>query len=176
MEFPADRIASMTAPEVNKAIEMINRCFKSLLEHKDNPGPWLELESKTSFYCNCQPFAASYLLATSLDQATCTQPNLKEWKDNYQQCVLSLKKHNLERYNEKEFHFSEKSQFMLKELESLAQNPFMRELTKQMITMLDQNPQRIDKIKKAMKSSDPFVMLAAMFENPQPAEMMPDVD
>ena len=56
-----------TVQQINKTIEMINLCSKSLLQ-SDNPSTWLEQASKTIFYRNCHLFSASYFLITTIDQ------------------------------------------------------------------------------------------------------------
>jgi hypothetical protein len=129
--------------ETNRMIELLNLFFYLLLQHSDSPKAWLEQETK--FYSNCHPFAASYFLITHLDQATCDQVNLNqkliaEWKDNYQKCVLLLKKQNLNLYNETEFPFSKTWQFIMEQAKMLAQNPAIMEQAKMMWGSLAQNP------------------------------------
>lgn len=151
---------------LNSTIGYINQFFKSLLAQSANPGPWLERESKTPFFCKTHPFGASCFLMTNLDRAAAIRPRLNqgllaEWKDNYQQCVLLLKRRGLDRYNETEFPFSEQ----FKPAVSLAQT--MGESL--------QNPQVVESMRQQFSSfiQDPeAVMNQLQAQNPQAAEML----
>ncbi|HEY5236365.1 MAG TPA: hypothetical protein VIJ14_09325 [Rhabdochlamydiaceae bacterium] len=165
MEIPADEIVRI-GQDVNRTIGLINLNFKYLLERSENPGPWMEQESKTPFYRNYHPFAASCFLMTYLDQAACIHVHLKpkliaEWKDNYQKCVVLLKRHGLDRYNETEFPFSGEYKLAI-------------EQAKMMNGILAQNPQHRDAMKMAVKAfaENPNAMKEAMAQNPQMEEMM----
>ena len=159
----------------NKTIEMINLCFKSLLQ-SDNPSAWLEKESKTPFYQNCHLFAASYFLITTIDQ----EPSLldlldskliAEWKHNYQECIVLLKKYGLDQYNETEFPFSWMGKLTLNMTKALLSN----DVVKNVMTEMRQNPQLVEMAKKDMRafeSGDPMAKMAKMVQNPQFAEMM----
>jgi hypothetical protein len=161
--------------QINKTIEMINLCFKSLLQ-SDNPSTWLEQASKTIFYRNCHLFAASYFLITTIDQEISLMNLLDskliaEWKDNYQNCVILLKKYGLDQYNETEFPFSEMGKFSINMIKAL----FGNDAIKNIMTEMMQNPQLQEKLKKDMKAfnEDPEKMIAQMMTpNPQLAEMM----
>jgi hypothetical protein len=164
-----------TVLQINKTIEMINLCFKSLLQ-SDNPSTWLEQESKTLFYRNCHLFAASYFLITTIDQTTSLQELLDskliaEWKDNYQKCVVLLKKYDLDQYNETEFPFSEMTKFAFQMTKAL----FSNDAVKKGIAEMTQNPQFKEKMQRDMEAfnEDPEKMMAQMMtQNPQLAEMM----
>jgi hypothetical protein len=134
---------------VNEAIEMLNLFFKSLLQNSDNLGLWLEQESKTSFYRNCHPFAASYSLETSLNQATRLHKYLnrvliEEWEDNNRLCVALLKSNGLDQYNATKFPFSENGQLMLEE-------------SKQLNEILTKHPYLIETFKMGFKKMDSFI-------------------
>ncbi len=164
-EVPDEEIARV-GYEANRIIGMINRHFKFLLGHAENPGLWLEQESKTPSYRRCHPFAASCFLMTYLPQASSITSHLTpalvaEWKDNYQRCVILLKKHGLDQYNETEFPFS--AQF----------RPVIQQ-AKMMSGLLAQNPQHVDALKAAVKTvaENPAAIMDIMAKNPQLEEMM----
>ncbi len=174
MKGSADDTAE-TVKRTNKNIEMINLCFKSLLQ-STNPSAWLEQESKTVFYSKCHFFATSYFLITTFEQ----EPSLlnlldskliAEWKDNYQKCVVLLKKYGLDQYNETEFPFSYMTKLTLNMTKTLLGN----DEVKNMMAELMQDPQAQERMKKEMEAfqnGDHKAMIEKMTQNPQFAEMM----
>ncbi len=179
----------------NRCIRPINLFFKSLLAQSANPGPWLESEGTTSFFGNIHPFGASCFLMEHLDKAKPIHPYLNqalltEWKDNYQQCVLLLKRNRLDRYNETEFPISEKFKptiSMAQMADEQCQDPQTAELVREQMSsfakdpegMIDklqpQNPELAEMMRAQMKAlrSDPQGMLNQMqAQNSQLAEMM----
>ncbi len=181
-----------TVQQINKTIEMINLCFKSLLQ-SDNPSTWLEQESKTPFYRNCHLFAASYFLQETSLLNLLDSKLIAEWKDNYQNCVILLKKYSLDQYNETEFPFSWENKLCINMIKGMSNNdavkngvakmtqdPQFQEMMKRdfiafnedpekmMSQMMTPNPQQMG----ALGNGDPMAMMAEMAQNPQFAEMM----
>jgi hypothetical protein len=160
----AERIA-LFGQDANTAIGMVNHHFKSLLEHADNPGPWLKQQSQTPAYLRCRPFAASSHLLRYIDRAASIQSHLNlelvaEWKRNYQRCIALLKRHGLDRYNETEFPFSPKYKSASEQAKKLSNlSTQEREKYRLYLESFAKNPAWKAQVKKAMHDSgvDPDV-------------------
>jgi hypothetical protein len=161
---------------LNAIIEQLNVFFKSFAE-STNPKSWMDRAKETIFFWRTHPFGSSCVLMTHLDQATSLTPFLNksvvaEWKKNYQQAVLILKKQGLDHDNETKFPFSGQANQMLsmaKIMSKQLQNPQLKKWMEQMSASMS-NP---DALLEPFKTQNP--QLAAQFSQPMKKPMESDL-